>query len=153
MNNGQLGTVYKASGKLYLRYIGEDGSKRSVFLCPAKGEGKLSKAQLEKRKLEILKSAGLTGEMPEEMKQGITFNSSCCALLGARFHCHHHNLLGGQLETDTRLLCPLPTQFQAFLHLGVAVSDGLLLLLSQNITKSSDTPSERRCVALNRRNA
>jgi len=75
-NNGQLGTVYKASGKLYLRYTKGDGSKTSVFLCPAKGEGKLSKGQLEKRKLEVLKSAGLTGEMPEEMKQGITFKSA-----------------------------------------------------------------------------
>ena len=75
-NNGQLGTVYKASGKLYLRYTAEDGSKPSVFLCPAKGEGKLSKAQIEKRKLEILKSAGLTGEMPEEMKQGIMFKDA-----------------------------------------------------------------------------
>src|SRR5579863_1229882 len=75
-NNGQLGTVYEASGKLYLRYTMEGGIKRSVFLCAAKGEGKLSKAQIEKRKLELLKSAGLTGEMPEEMKKGITFKDA-----------------------------------------------------------------------------
>lgn len=72
-NIGQLGTVYEASGKLYLRYKAKDGSKKSVFLCPAHGEGKLRKTELEKRRLEVLKAAGLTGEMPEEMKQGITF--------------------------------------------------------------------------------
>lgn len=70
---GQLGTIYEASGKLYLRYTAKDASKKSVFLCPASGEGKLRKAELEKRRLEVLKAAGLTGEMPEEMKQGITF--------------------------------------------------------------------------------
>ena len=75
-NNGQLGTIYKASGKLYLRYTGLDGLKKSVLLCSAKGEGKLDKAGLEKRKLEVLKAAGLTGEMPEEMKQGITFRDA-----------------------------------------------------------------------------
>src|ERR1019366_3874392 len=72
-NIGQLGTVYEASGKLYLRYTAKDASKKSVFLCPASGEGKLRKAELEKRRLEVLKAAGLTGEMPEEMKLGITF--------------------------------------------------------------------------------
>ena len=75
-NNGQLGTVYEASGKLYLRYKGLDGLKRSVLLCPAEGEGKLDKAGLEKRKLEVLKAAGLTGEMPEEMRQGIVFKDA-----------------------------------------------------------------------------
>jgi hypothetical protein len=75
-NNGQLGTVYRASGKLYLRYKTEDGARHSVFLCPAKGEGRLDKAGLEQRKLEVLKSAGLTGEMPEEIKQGITFKDA-----------------------------------------------------------------------------
>jgi integrase len=74
--SGQLGTIYKASGKLYLRYTALDGSKPSVFLCAGKGEGKLSKADLEKRRLDILKAAGLTGEMPEEMKQGITFKAA-----------------------------------------------------------------------------
>jgi integrase len=75
-NKGQLGTVYEASGKLYLRYTAGDGAKRSVFLCPAKGAGKLDKAGLEKRKLEMLTAAGLTGEMPEELKQGINFKSA-----------------------------------------------------------------------------
>jgi integrase len=71
--NGQLGTLYEASGKLYLRYTTGDGSKKSVFICPASGEGKLTKAEIEQRRLEILKSAGLTGQVSEETKQGITF--------------------------------------------------------------------------------
>lgn len=83
-NVGQLGTFIERSGKLYLRYAAKDGSKPCVYVCPAKGKGKLSKAEIETRRLEIIKSAGLTGEMPEEMKQGITFRVAASSWL---HHC------------------------------------------------------------------
>lgn len=71
-NNGQLGSVTERSGKIYLRRT-VNGKKVATFICDASGPEKLSKADIEKRRLEILASDGLTGEMPEEMKQGITF--------------------------------------------------------------------------------
>lgn len=71
-NEGQLGTFIERSGKRYLSRV-VNGKKTATFVCDASGPGKLGKADIEKRRLEILASDGLTGKMPEEMKQGITF--------------------------------------------------------------------------------
>jgi integrase len=75
MNTGSLGSFYTQAGKIYLRFKrATTGKRKSVFVCPAHGPDKLSKAALEIRRMEILKDAGLVpGHVSEETKQGITF--------------------------------------------------------------------------------
>lgn len=79
-NNGQTGTIELKNRGYYVRFRMSDGARKSIYICPESGPGAMDKAAREKRKLEIIESAGVNGNLSQEfVETGITFKAAANA--------------------------------------------------------------------------
>lgn len=79
-NNGQTRTIELKNSGYYVRFRMTDSTRKSIYICPESGPGAMDKAAREKRKLEIIESAGVNGNLSREfVETGITFKAAANA--------------------------------------------------------------------------